>query len=256
MPKKEKDAPAENWNGPLRVFKKGDLSHSFRIDLECEVDAFEYDRNFIVRLKLKEGPNGDTPGSKAGLMHGITSIFQFPAENFPTQKARIEWVDTVVDRFKRSLVEVLTDEARLRFNDVGNYFLARMGFDPEPATEKFILESHLRATKDRIRGYLGAGLNPQWTKDELEQAIKGAFATLKRGRHTYEGVLSALQESHPHKAPPSVPALKQLVIRKEIDWKMLKSNAAPTVVTFPKSNIAGRGVTKKAQREKKYGPKK
>ncbi|MDQ3821223.1 MAG: hypothetical protein M3362_26570, partial [Acidobacteriota bacterium] len=175
-------------------------------------------------LNLKEGPNSDTQTAKTGLSSGITNILTIDAKYFPNEKARVEWVETVVDRFKRSLVDVMADEARLRFNDVGNYFLARMGLDPEPATEKFIVENHLRETEARVRRYLGKGLRSQWTKAELEQAIIGAFAALKRGKHTYEGVLSFLKRTYPRKAPASVAALKQLVKRKGIDWMTLKSN--------------------------------
>jgi hypothetical protein len=200
-----------------------DFSISFPVHFECEIYATEVGESFTLVLRLNEAKT--TKVSAAfGFAMGTHSTFTIPSSVFPNEDARAAWIDRTVEVFKRTLVEVMTDEARLRFNDIGNFNLTRMGLDPEPVTERFVIDTHLKETEARVRRFLGKGLRSQWSKTELEQAIRGAMAILKKHERNYAGVVKALKKTHPHKAPPSVPALKQLVIRKELDWMKLKSN--------------------------------
>ena len=162
-----------------------------------------------------------TTGDKRKLLGSLT----IPASAARDPAKREEWFSETADSVGRTLAWALRHEAFLHFQDAGNFFLDKIGIDPNPATRSELVELHVNETRARVSNFLKAkGTRSRWTKTELERDVTNALRAL-RGKHpTLDAVAEILRKEKKEKGPVSGAALGALLKRFGLSWRKLKSD--------------------------------
>lgn len=185
------------------------------------------DGSYTVTLTAKLTEDSDAHGSPMfARTDNLISTYHVPPGAISDDKTAGAWMAGAAKFFWSGLIETIMFEASAHLADAANYYLDEMGLDPAPVKRKELVEMHINETRKRVSAYLNArGNRSKWTRRELERAIRGALAALPKQRRTQAEVVKKLKDTHARKAPPSVPALKQLVARHSLDWRTLKRDA-------------------------------
>jgi hypothetical protein len=202
---------------------KRDLNERFSLTFDCQLVGAEMaNGEFALRLTMEQF-HAPVPGIEE-LKHIGSCGFSFPAEDFPDQEARAEYVEKVKRLFHHGVAFAMTQEAGLHLVDVGNFYLNALGIDS--ISKKEMVEVHLNETRRRIGGLAlkTKGKPSKWTRIELERAVLKALSTIKVENPTLGHINRALKKRYPKKAPASGAALGVMLGRFDIKWREMKSN--------------------------------
>lgn len=199
---------------------------SFSIAYKLTLGAVSTDDG-RVSLFLDFGVEQEAPGVLPPPFELIShSFLTVPANIFPDDALRDEWINKSLAGFKRCITITISEELRLALGDAGNYYLDLMGIDPEPTTKKEMVRIHTNETEKRVAGIVGArGQRSKWTRAELERAVTTARRSLKKPNATLDEVAAVLRKTHAKKAPASGEALGVLLRRFKISWKGVKTDS-------------------------------
>jgi len=200
---------------------------AFDVALEFKLRCVEVPGDRLTLTLTIDGPNDPEFYTPGRYLPGRTySLFQIPASVFPDEEKRAEWVEATRRAFKKTLLDTLMHEARLNFTDAANHLLDHMGLDR--TSKKELLESHIKATAERVRIQFrvgGKGRYSKWTRLELARDVTAALQSLPVSERTLANVAARLKEAPEpkkrEKAPVSGEALRKLLSRFKIEWEQL-----------------------------------
>jgi hypothetical protein len=189
----------------------------FTITLDGEV-AINIQDSFVT-LTLEIQYPGGTP---------ITGKLRLPLSYFPSPELLAEFARDTKTVFTERLRDVLTSEAQLHMQDVAGYIIADMGI--EPLNKNEIIAAHITETTDRLKKTLAdipdTPRRSAWTTLTLERVARGAtLEVIQKGKKvTLENVADAIRRYYPATAPVSGEALRKMLDRFGVDWRMLKAD--------------------------------
>jgi hypothetical protein len=166
----------------------------------------------------------ETGNLKESFVHSVRSMYGYPGQTKPPETLIQDRIDFATQYAEKHMPQLLnTMLIRLRSEAI-SYSARAVGIakGEHLAVHRSLLQDENKEAKERLQART-PGQYSQWQRLELYEAVLNALRTIEPDKRNYDGVQYRLIQTHPDKAPASGGALRQLLIRFEINWKGLKA---------------------------------